>query len=1350
MSNNSFQKICNAPGLKGYILLEEIGQGGFGAVYKAEQISTGQLVAIKTLKLKEYADPHKKKQHIARFEREARICAEINHPHIVRLLDKGNNDADEPFVVFEYISGKTLKDLILQTGGLPVTTVAELMGQVLDALICAHAKGIVHRDLKPHNIMITKTGSRSHVKVLDFGIGTFTNDVKNRDSRHLTLTQEVLGTPMYCAPEQLRGEPPSVKSDLYAWGLILIECLTGEPAMRGNSIAEIFQQQLNHSNVPLPPSISGHPLADILRRVLHKNPGLRAGEAMHIFEEYLKINFNTLVGKIQATPVSLLSSPDGITRVNHLEWNKANGEKKQITVLSVKLSLIFPADVNLDLETLDAIQKDQLNLCKDTAIRFGGTIAGTLTDNLLIYFGYPCVSDTDARRAGRTALELTGQVQRRSALLYEQHHLKLTIRIGIHSGTVLSHHLHMPEGIVPNSAFNLLYCAEPGKVLVTEATKKLLEPYIEFEPASPFSLYNAEQPEQLYNLTGERQAEAFSFLRPGNADRKMVGREAEQTYIHNLWEATTASNGNIIFITGQAGIGKSKLVHECKKKIRKNKFTIIECRCLPEHKNNALYTFLDMLKRCLRLYDQVDDESALKKLKTALKNARISSKQVIPVLCSWLNIPLENDHKGLLLVGNKQKKLIFTTLRKLIMSLSQGEKFLLVIEDLHWIDPTSLELLNELTGSVGRANYFLLMTARLEFRSHWPSTIVNHIELTTLTKPVTRELIQGVLNHTCIHERALAYISERADGVPLFIEELTAMLFEKKYLILLEDEYRLLENIEEKSVPATLNDMLNARLDQLGLAKETAQIAATIGREFSYDLLVKASFRDEAVVQADLNVLLNTNLIYQQRRVKSDHYLFRHALIRDAAYDGMIRQQKIEAHKSVANSIENFFIRMKDEYPEMLAVHWAKAGEYDKASHYGYQATMTSLKKSLYMECIHQANQAIGWAQKMTALPLKIERELQINQHLIQALVAIKGFAHEEVEVANNRSEQLSLLLPDGSSWLLTIMWNRIQFNLMSSNYTKYELLWNKAFKDATTLQHLPFLTALHGLNGYKCWMFAQYDRAEAELLTSSEISTSTDDKEVLNTFGLDFKIYSYIILANVYAFKGEFNKSEEAIAKGMELANLLNDGLTKAYALVMYISLYFYRNELERIQQIYQEYVQFLKDRDFTSFLYLFEMLEGLTSNNPDKVNTNLLRLHATGIKTPDTYYTLILAQTEYNSGNYTSSLERLKKLIDYATESGEKFQLPDLYRLKALCLSKISSAYTNEVDENFLKALASASETNAVLYTMRVLIDYYNTTNDPEIKGNCKKKLRHLLDEAGIPPNMKEYGLIQNILIE
>ena len=272
--------------LEGYQLIELLGQGGFGVVYRAKQDSTGQFVAVKMLHLDDTLEEQSRRRQIERFEREVQLCAELNHPHIVKLLDKGRAKEDQLYVVFEYVPGETLKDLLQRRGALPAPEAGELMGQVLDALASAHIQGIVHRDLKPHNIMVSTTGARAYAKVLDFGIGAFTPEARQADYKTLTLTQEAVGTPSYSAPEQLRGEPPTIKSDLYAWGLVFIECLTGQPVMQGATLAEIFHKQLSPMDVPLPPAIAGHALANLLRRALQKKPerpGRASRTALHGF-----------------------------------------------------------------------------------------------------------------------------------------------------------------------------------------------------------------------------------------------------------------------------------------------------------------------------------------------------------------------------------------------------------------------------------------------------------------------------------------------------------------------------------------------------------------------------------------------------------------------------------------------------------------------------------------------------------------------------------------------------------------------------------------------------------------------------------------------------------------------------------------------------------------------------------------------------------------------------------------------------------------------------------------------------------------------------------------------------------
>jgi len=281
-----------------YIIHSKIGEGGYGLVYKATQICTGQPVAIKTVKFIDGLDECTRKQQIDRFEREVQMCSEISHPNIVKVLDRGATKANIPFAIFEYLSGETLKDYIIKENGLSVMETVNLMGQVLEALICIHAKGIVHRDLKPNNIEVIRRGSRSYIKILDFGTGIFSNRSHNNYKNSTDVGEYGIGTPLYCAPEQLRGEPSTTKSDLYAWGLIFLECITGEPVMKGNNIADIIKLQLNTDSIQIPNAIVNHPLGVLLRIVLQKNAKDRVCSARQILKEFSEINFRTIVDVI--------------------------------------------------------------------------------------------------------------------------------------------------------------------------------------------------------------------------------------------------------------------------------------------------------------------------------------------------------------------------------------------------------------------------------------------------------------------------------------------------------------------------------------------------------------------------------------------------------------------------------------------------------------------------------------------------------------------------------------------------------------------------------------------------------------------------------------------------------------------------------------------------------------------------------------------------------------------------------------------------------------------------------------------------------------------------------------------
>jgi TOMM system kinase/cyclase fusion protein len=1266
-------KVTHTPG---YLLLEEIGEGGFGTVYKAEQISTGQMVAIKTIKFKEASDPQKQKQYIARFERETEICANMNHPHIVRLIDKGYFENNDPFAVYEFVSGQSLKDHILESGGLSAIETGELMGQVLDALTCAHARGIVHRDLKPHNIMVTKTGSKTHIKVLDFGIGVFTHEVRTLNYKSLTLTQEVLGTPTYSAPEQLRGEPPTVKSDLYAWGLILIECLTGEPVMQGNTVAEVFQQQLNTSNVPLPPSISGHPLADLLRRVLDKNPRLRAGEADLIFKDYSTINFHSLVGKIQSRNFIPMVEGGAITHVNNMEFIKSRGERKQITALCAKLSLSFTNEANLDIETLDAIQKDQLNLCIDTAIRFGGHIAGTFGDQVLIYFGYPQVSDNDARRAGRTALELAGQVQRRSALLYAQHGIQLSIRIAMNSGTVLSHKNHTPEGLVPNSAISLLYHAKPGSILVTDLTKKLLDPFLEFENEGAHILYNSTHAVQSFRLMGERQTEALSFLRPWSADRKMVGREPEQKMVVNLWAQTSADHGVAALIKGQAGIGKSKLVYETKKQVRTEGFLVRECRCLPEHQNNALYAFLEMLKKHWGIHDAADRTFVNEKLETIFNHAGVDVEQVMPIVCSWLNLSLNEKYQASAMAPDKQKQILFETLKKIILGLGEKEKFMLVIEDLHWMDPTGLEFLSELILANKNAPCFILMTTRPEFSAEWEKETCPVIELNTLTSSFTRELVEAVLNSKNIEPKALEYINEKADGVPLYIEELTAMLKEKNYLLLEDETYRLLDKIEEKAVPVTLNDLLNARLDRLGFAKETAQIAATIGREFGYELLVKSSLCDEATVQNDLELLLNADLIYRQRRVQGESYIFKHALIRDAAYDGMVKEQRVENHARVAETLETFFPDRVKENSMEIAQHLADGCIYGKAIKYGLAAASNHLNRSLNTEALAIINDLLTWISFQNEEDKKSEDELSAYCIQTSACMVKYGWSANIVKSSIHATYTLLQKVKNQdilSSQITTAYWTLITYHHVASERARTKELAQEMLQLAIESNNTSLETSANlfiGMNQY-----VDGDFEESVLTLSSLIDQYTDADSKVITADIDTFVYASGVLANALTQLGRTEEGNKYGDWAIERSRQINHMPSLCLALWYSSSIHHFNNEKLMVKIKTEEALEVANKYGLGAFSTYVSFLNSWALDKFESIDPMVKFLDELGCKLGLTYYLSLPAEYEFECGLHDQAFERIEKCLILCETNKEFFFKDKLLTMKAQLQHRLDS---------------------------------------------------------------------------
>ncbi|WP_166875270.1 TOMM system kinase/cyclase fusion protein [Massilia mucilaginosa] len=1249
----------------GYQLIRLLGEGGAGTVYKARQQSTGQIVALKLLRGCAGQDAARARRLAERFERETQLCGQLHHPHLVRLLDKGTTASMQLYAVFEFVPGETLKELLQRKGAMNAALAGELMGQVLDALACAHAQGIAHRDLKPHNIMITTTGARTHAKVLDFGIAAFVAERQHGEARGVTLTQETMCSPSYSAPEQLRGEPPSVKSDLYAWGLVLLECLTGQPAVQGVTLAAIFHQQLSAAEIALPPALLGHPLGGLLRRVLRKNPLDRAESACAVHADFLQLNLAGIVGPLGGQKAEA-GAAGGLTAPYHPGAAAPAYERRQITVLCCTLFLSSTSEH--ELEASEALQRDQIGLCIDTAVRYGGHVAGALGAGLMMYFGYPQPSDSAARRAARTALELVSQARRRAPLL-ELQGFRLSIRLGIHTGMVLVRPGYLPGGSTPNTALLLEQAAPPGTVMVSLAARRMLDPYIECDAAGFCHADPGAAPLPMYALAGEYPAEAAQSWRGGGVRAALVGRGAELARLDQVWHAARAGRGNAILIQGEAGIGKSRLAAELAIAARAAGHAAPECRCLPEHRNQALRPFLDLVKNHWRLHDGDAPDVAAERLRAALGRCGPVSPWALPILCSWLGLPLPPAGADMPLSAERQKQVLLEALRGLVLQMGDGQPFVLVIEDVHWIDQTSFELLGALLPALGGQALLLALTARPEFDSPWEAARVPVLALARLAQDDAGQLVGDLLSGARLDDSALRYLLERSDGVPLFVEELTRTLVEHKLLVAEDGVYRLAGGADTAAIPVTLRDLLAARLAGMGGARETAQLAAAIGREFAHALLVEVALVDEASLQADLDALIAADLINRRRRVQGDSYVFRHALIRDAAYDALPRAVQRQTHARIARRLAGGTQAEVEAALAELARHHAAADEFSSAVAYGNRAARALLERALHDDAIELATRVEQWSTRIDGAARR-EADLASAITLTNALMSKYGWANGRVRSLAERTLGLAEASPDPRQ-RVPILWMLAFYHHVASNratvrqlVAQLDLLCVKAAGDGLDV-------AAATLRGVANWIDGDLAGARAAFVMAIDGYDAQAHAGHAYQFGLDTRVWASAGLAQVLWFAGA-DQADEAAALALAHtalghARTLRHIPSIGVALMYLCFLHQYRGDLDATRAVSAEMLELAGKYGLPAVQGYAAAMNSWACSDLARTEQVLDALGRTGCMLGLSYLGAMAAQLHERAGDSAGALARIEQSLALCDQVEERYFKPEMLRQRA-----------------------------------------------------------------------------------
>jgi len=1245
-----------------YEIVAKLGEGGFGVVHKARQLSTGQPVALKILRLPEQGGIAQTTKRVARFLRETRVCAQLRHPNIVQLIDSGQTAGGTLYIAFAFAPGDNLAALLETEGALAPREARHLMLQVLDALACAHAEGVVHRDLKPSNIMVVPTGARRNAVVLDFGIGAVIDDER---STRLTGSHDTMGTPGYGAPEQWRGAEPSPRADLFSWGLVFLECLTGKPVY-GDTAAESFYRLLGPDPVPLPAALDHHPLGDLLARAVRKNVAARDVTARGLLDALDACDLRGLSREARlGTGGDVRSWPSRAPTAPVL-----GGERRQLTALCCRLSVHAAQAQAPEAEALDDPLRAALALCAEVGRRHGGYVAAALGDELLIYFGYPRAAEDDARRAARAALAMADTVAAETQRIATQR-VRIEVSVGVHAGPVVEGDLadlggaYLVTGTTPRLAARLAALAPAGAVTISAAAQRLLRVSFDLEPEGFHAIDGIAAPVEIFRL-GQEHDEPTSPT-PDGALPPLAGREPELGLLVERWRRTCEGTGQSSLITGEPGIGKSRLARALRDRLAHEPHTFLEIRCSPDTQHSALAPVVDLLERALGLDQDPETSGKIARLERELDGHGLPLAETIPLFLPLFSLPLGASYGPLEISAQRQKALTLQAIGSLLFAMADKQSVLLLAEDLHWADPTTMALLTQLVRQAPEVPLCVLMTARPEFTPSFSAAGVLMLPLSRLERPLVEEMLTALAHHKALPAAVIEYVADRADGVPLFVEELLQMMIDAGLLVAREDRYELTGPLSGAAIPGTLRALLTARLDRLSRARETAQLAAALGREFSLEVLAAASPLGPAVVTADLEQLMSAGLVLRRRRGKDAVGVFKHALVRDAAYESLPTGTRQRVHARIASTLEDRFPEVVRTRPDLLAHHHAAADQKRQAVAYAQRAADQGLQRSTYPEAIVHASHVVAWAEALPGADA-VEAELIANRALIQALMATRGWAHPQVKAAADRSAHLLQRLEPDSNHRVPTLWFLFTYHHVASNRRTARAVAEQLVAIAERSGDRGLCASAVTLHGLALFMDGRHADARPVFDRAVELYDPALHRDHGARFGLDSLTLAKAYVAQFRWLAGDAAAAFALVASAVEWAREVGHVPSIALGLLDGCRIHQLAGDRHAVAGMAGEVLALSAKHGLPAYEGYAVTLHDWATGDTQRARAVVAGLTDLGCKLGLSYYGSLVADSEAARGELDAAIACIDHCLSLCRDNDEHFYEPELHRRRAM----------------------------------------------------------------------------------
>jgi class 3 adenylate cyclase/predicted ATPase len=1008
-------------------------------------------------------------------------------------------------------------------------------------------------------------------------------------------------------------------------------------------------------------------------------------------------------------------------------------ERRQLTVMFCDLVGSTPLSTRFDPEDLREIIGAYHRCVTDTVGRFGGFVAKYMGDGVLIYFGYPEAHEDDAERASRAGLAVIDAVDRLATPE------PLNVRIGIASGLVVVGDLigagaAQERGVVgetPNLAARLQALARPGTLVVADSTRRQIGTLFEIEDLGPQPLAGFAEPQRAWRVIGESGiVSRFEALRSGTTP--LVGRDEDLNLLLRRWQQAKAGEGRVVLISGEPGIGKSRLTAALSQRIETEPHTRIRYFCSPHDQNSALHPFIGQLERAAGFTRDDTNATKLDKLEALLGDG--AEPGDLSVIAEMLSLSGSERFAPLDLSPQRKKERTLAALLRQLHALARRQPVLMIFEDLHWIDPTSHELLDLTVEKITGLPVLLVATYRSEFQPPWVGqSQVTVLALNRLGRNEGAALVHRLVgNLGALPPDIVDEIVDRTDGVPLFVEELTKAVVEAGA----DRGHGSMAAVPPSSlaVPATLHASLLGRLDRLGpLAKNVAQVGAAIGRDFSHELLAAASPLAEPDLQEALRRLVEAGLVFQRGTPPAAEYLFKHALVQDTAYSTLLRGPRQALHRRIAEALEQRFPDIVQIRPEIVAHHYGEAAIADKAIGYWHHAGKSSVAKSAVHEAIAQLRRSLGLLEGLPETRERQQLELDIHVTLTQALIAGKGFGDPEVVAALERANRL---VTETAS-VGTPLHFSVLFGLWVStvNAGPIAAALEQAASFLSIAQSQPSSGPLlvgHRILAYSLIFSGDYRAALSHVDTAASLHRPDEHRDSAFHYGPDIGVSAFVFLSWALWHRGYPDQSARAADRALAYSRELGHALTLAHTLGLAGLATVFARDVVTACAYANDCVMLASEHGFPHWAATGRILQGWADAQKGQATTGIIRIRdglaayeATGSRVATPLFLALLTEALALAGKIEEGLAVLGDALATAAVFGTKGSNAEIHRLYGELTGRLPYPDPAKAEHSFRTALAIAREQGTRGYELRAATSLARLWGEQGRRGEARELL-------------------------